>query len=117
MRWEVCTRRWVNVLLELPSLGYGLHGHDVEVEACVSGERRGLLVFDLEELKRILGEVLEPLSYRRLAKATGSRDASLEDLALHVCRALGERLQGRGVDVSRVRVTVPSGSIALECGG
>jgi len=91
--WRVCSRSWVNVLLEIPSMGYGLHGHDVEVEVCLMGERRGVLVFDIEEVKSSLQQLLSRLEKRKLNKVLKVKDASLEDLALYVCREISSRFK------------------------
>ena len=111
--WKVCSASWVNVLLEMPSLGYGLHGHDVLVEACLKAERKGLLVFDIEVLKKELEEILEKINRRKLSKILGSNDSSLEDLALYVCNELILRLSRVG-EIS-VRVSVPNGSVEVTC--
>jgi len=111
--WKACSTSWVNVLLEMPSLGYGLHGHDVLIEACLKAERRGPLVFDIEILKKELNEILEKINKKRLNKVIGSSDSSLEDLALYVCNKLILRLSN--INEISVRASVPNGSVEVTC--
>jgi 6-pyruvoyl-tetrahydropterin synthase len=112
-RWRVCSSSWVNILLEIPSLGYNLHGHDVKVEVCLEGERKGVLVFDIEEIKRVLDNILARLEKRRLSKVLGTKDASLEDLSLYVCRELS--LKFKDFKKLKVKSQVPHGSVEVEC--
>jgi hypothetical protein len=113
VEWRVCSEAWVNVLLEMPSLGIGLHGHDVRVRFCGTWRREGLLVYDIDALSAALREALGGLERRRLSKKLG-REAALEDLALHVCREVSARLNPKPVEAS-VEVGVPNGSVAVRC--
>lgn len=112
--WEVCSSSWVNVTLHLESRGYPPHGHDVLVTACLSGARSGVVLYDLEELKAKLKSILDEVNYSDLAKLTGSREASLEDLVLYVCEKLRERIDD-SLKVSYVEAAVPSGLVRIRC--
>ena len=114
-KWRVCSRAWVNVLLEIPSKGYGLHGHDVLVEACVEGERSGVFLVDIEELRSRLEELLSPVNGRRLSEALGKSEAALEDLVLYVCNSILESIEE--ANAAYAEASVPSGSVAVECRG
>ena len=105
----------MNVLLEMPSLGIGLHGHDVRVRFCGRWPRRGLLVYDLDSLSRALREALAKIDRRRLSKLTGG-EAALEDLARHVCEAVTRSLDPRPLE-ARVEAGVPGGWVELHCRG
>lgn len=111
--WWVCAEAWVNVTLEMPSLGIGRHGHDVRVRFCGRWERRGLLAYDIERLRAALEETLRPLHKSRLSRALGG-EAALEDLALHTCRALAARLDPPPLE-ARVEARVPEGWVELRC--
>ncbi len=111
--WEVCSEAWVNILLEMPSLGIGLHGHDVRIRYCGRWPRRGLLVYDIDSLNEALRGVLAGLDRQRLSKVRGGEGA-LEDLALYVCREVSSRLEpppARAV----VEASVPNGSVRVGC--
>lgn len=111
--WRICSSSWVNILLEMPSLGYSLHGHDVFIEVCLKDERKGILVFDIEVLKNNLREILNKIEKKKLSKVIGSKDSSLEDLALYVCNELILRL--KEIKEVLVRASVPNGSVGVTC--
>ncbi len=113
--WWVCTEGWVNVLLEMPSLGIGLHGHDVLVRLCGRWSRDGLLVYDIDSLKATLDEILGGLDRSRLSKKLGG-EAALEDLARHVCREALRHLEKPPLEL-RVEARVPNGWVELYCRG
>jgi len=118
VKWRVCSSSSLNILLELPSLGYPLHGHDVVVEACISADRRGIVVYDMEALRSMLMEMLDVLDGQRLSHALGLREASLEDLVLDICRRLVARLRPEGLGGTvEVKASVPGGSVSVECTG
>jgi len=112
--WWVCAEGWVNVMLEMPSLGIGLHGHDVVVEYCGSWRREGLLVYDMDKIRSTLRSILEGLDRRRLAKALGGGEAALEDLARHVCIEVTGKLEPRPLKAV-VKAWIPGGSIRYAC--
>jgi len=112
--WWVCAEGWVNVMLEMPSLNIGLHGHDVVVEYCGSWERRGLLVYDMDKLREALRGVLDMLDRRRLAKTLKLGEAALEDLARHVCLEVTSRLEPRPLKAV-VEARIPGGSVKYRC--
>lgn len=105
---------WVNVILRLGSKGYPIHGHDVLINACVRGSRRGIFLYDIEELKNKLESILGKLNYSDLAVVLDVREASLEDLVLYVCNQL-KKIINNDVEVSLVEAKIPSGSIRLYC--
>jgi 6-pyruvoyl-tetrahydropterin synthase len=94
--------------------GYPLHGHDVLVNACIKGQRKGLFLYDIEELKGKLGSILSELNYADLARKLGVEEASLEDLVSYICEKL-QKTVGEGLKVSLVEARVPSGSVRLQC--
>lgn len=103
MPWEYCSSTWVSVALKASRMGYSLHGHDIEVEACVSSEE----VIDVEQLARLLEETLSSVDYRPLWDSTGKSDPLIEDLLLLVHRSL----EDRGLRVVSVTARLPRGRV------
>ena len=103
MRWEYCARSWASIALRLPRMGYSLHGHDVEVEACIESSR----VVDVEEVARSLGEAVSSVDYKPIWEALGRDEALIEDLLLHVL----DKLQARGYKVTIIKATLPRGRV------
>lgn len=112
--WEVCATSWVNVVLRLGSLGYPLHGHDVQVTVCVKGDRKALLLYDIEALKGRLEATVRELNYADLAAALGKEEAAIEDLVEYICAKLRGSLEA-GLDLSLVEARIPSGVVRLHC--
>ncbi len=83
--------------------GYDLHGHDLAVEVCIDGEvLRDGMVMDIEELRKIVSEVLTPLDRRYLNEVLGIENATIEILATYVHDQL--RLRGLNPSIVRIRI-------------
>ena len=110
MEWSLCASLRVSVAMRLEFMGYGLHGHDVEVTACYcysEGEARE----DLEAIGEALDEALKPLRRAALWEVTG-REGTLEDLLLYVARSLSARgLRGR---LCYLQARVPDREVRLS---
>ncbi len=105
MVWRVCAEATISVAMRVESMGYGLHGHDVTVRACVCySSKDGHL--DVEELARALNELLAAVDHRPLWEAVGGQGA-LEDLIVYVAT----RLEPRPCYVS---ASIPGRVIELE---
>ncbi len=86
MAWRLCAQASISVAMKIPSMGYGLHGHDITVTACACyRDKEGHV--DLETLARTLEELLRPLDHRPLWEALGS-EGTLEDLVEWVMKGL-----------------------------
>jgi len=80
--WRVCAEETVSVAMRLESMGYGLHGHDVTVRACLCyADKEGHT--DVEALASSLRDLLRPVDHRPLWEAVGG-EGSLEDLVAYV---------------------------------
>lgn len=93
MEWRLCASAEVSVAMKLESMGYGLHGHDVTVTACLCYPGEGPRE-DLEAIGAALSRVLSAVNRRPLWEVTGG-EGSLEDLLLFVREGLS-RLGLRG---------------------
>ncbi len=76
-------------------------------------ERKGILVFDIEEVKRSLESILSSIEKRRLSKVLDLKDVSLEDLVIYVCKKL--TLTFKDVKEITVKASVPNGSVEVTC--
>ena len=103
-----CIEGTISVAMKVEMWGYGIHGHDVRVEACIESRDRT----DLEELRRLLGKVLARYDHRPLWETTGG--SLIEDLLLRVCNDLRALLPG-GAQLRTVEGRIPSGRIIMEC--
>ncbi|MCL6621827.1 MAG: 6-carboxytetrahydropterin synthase QueD [Syntrophobacterales bacterium] len=85
-----------------------LHGHNWKVEVQVRGTRldEAGLVLDFGVLKALTREVLEELDHTYLNEHPAFRhqNPSSENLARYLAEQLQNRLDGKGVQVSRVNV-------------
>jgi 6-pyruvoyltetrahydropterin/6-carboxytetrahydropterin synthase len=93
-----------------------VHGHNWHVRAVIEGEALdgdGLLV-DFHMVERTLTEIIAPFHNADLNATPPFDDVnpSAEHVALHIGRALGERLP-KGVHVGSVRVTEAPGCAAV----
>ncbi|MGC9071463.1 MAG: hypothetical protein ACP5HK_02020 [Acidilobus sp.] len=89
MAWRVCAEKTVSVAMRVPSMGYGLHGHDVTVRACLCYRAKEGHV-DVEALARSLLDLLTPVDHRALWEVVGGEGA-LEDLVSYVLAGLSPR--------------------------
>jgi len=85
-----------------------IHGHNWRVRVTVDADdldARGLVV-DLDDLQRLLHEVLDGLDHVHLndQPAFDSASVSAEHLARHVCDRLGAQLNDGRCRVTQVRV-------------
>lgn len=71
-----------------PTCG-GMHGHTYRIEVCVEGEKKGGMVMDFYDLKRIVRDVLAGYDHRALNELM--EYPSCENL----CEAIYARLQER----------------------
>ena len=102
--YTLCVAERISVALKVR--GYDVHGHDVEVRACVRGERldgAGMLI-DAEELRRALREVLKPLDHKYANQVLGLDSVTAELLASWVYSRLRERLSARSAELVSVSV-------------
>lgn len=110
MEWSLCASSTVSVAMRLESMGYDLHGHDVEVTACYcygEGEARD----DLEAIGAALDSALSRANRRPLWEVTG-REGTLEDLLEYVARSLSASgLRGR---LCYLRARVPGREVELR---
>ena len=83
-----------------------LHGHNWKVEVCVCGEKLGDdgLVMDFRLIKTHAKEVLDELDHTFLndLEPFARVNPSSENIARHIFRALGEKLNGKRARVSSV---------------
>lgn len=89
----------------------GIHGHSFQVEIAIEGEPDPATGFvaDLGEVERACTEVRGELDHRMLNEIPGLERPSLENLCLHVWRALGARFPRLS------RVTVRRDSCGQSC--
>ena len=85
-----------------------MHGHNYRVEITVSGPQaldNGMLL-DFGELKAVCDEVLDELDHRCLndLPAFADRNATSENLAAYIYRAIAAKLSFAGVTMARVRL-------------
>lgn len=83
-----------------------LHGHNWRLEVCVKGERlteAGILM-DFGEIKRHVAEIVQGLDHTFLneLECFPGGNPSSESIAMFVAEALGKKLSGAPVFVSRV---------------
>lgn len=84
-----------------------LHGHNWKIEVCVAGKKlnpAGVLI-DFGELKAHLKPIIEALDHKFLNELEYFNEAtppSSENVARHIAGALQERINGSGVNVTRV---------------
>ncbi len=96
---RVCASHTISVAMKLQD--YGFHGHDLTVEVCIRPQRlRGVVAYDVVELRRLLQQLLAPLDHTLLNESLGVEDASGETLALWVA----EKLEEHGLQPVLVRV-------------
>ena len=109
--WVYCARGVISAALRIQSMGYHLHGHDINVEACICSERPKAI--DLSTLKKYLEGILSKFDHKPLWEALGLEEAVMEDLVEAVGRELGDllRLKGIGAHVCIVRASVPGESV------
>ena len=107
--WRYCVSATISVAMRIESMGYGLHGHDITVTACIDSPRR----YDLEELRRLLEEALRPADHRALWEFLGRDEAMTEDLLVWLEERLNTQLQERGLALSGLRAALPSGEILI----
>ncbi|MEB3780089.1 MAG: hypothetical protein GSR85_07660 [Desulfurococcales archaeon] len=102
-KWVYCAEDVVSVAMKIERMGYGLHGHDVNVKLCVCASKKGIL--DLETLKAILRDVTGSITHRPLWEVTGKDDSLIEDLLIYVRDRVSERLNrdNEGLDVCLVK--------------
>ncbi|MEN2999416.1 MAG: hypothetical protein ABDH61_02440 [Acidilobaceae archaeon] len=88
MRLSLCASEQVSIALK--PFSYGLHGHDVEVEACwcFGVEER----VDVEELSQRLRSALAKFERRPLWEVLGREGATIEDMLLSLTEELGKEL-------------------------
>jgi len=102
-----CASGFASIALRAERFGYGLHGHDAEVVACVNLPR----VINLDDVRDALDAVLEQVDHKPLWEVIPG-DPVLEDLACHVASRIANILR---VDITRVSVEVriPRGKIIV----
>ena len=115
VEWRQCASSVVSVAMSLPSMGYGLHGHDVEVTACLCYGSKPAR--DLEELGRLLEEALKPVDHRLLDEVIGRREARLEDLLEFVEAVLRGKLKGSGDgELCLLEARIPGRAVSIRIG-
>lgn len=100
--WEYCVSRWISIALRASSLGYNVHGHDVEVELCITSSK----VVDVEEVARLLDKAVEDLDYKPLHDILPG-DPLIEDLL----KLVYERVSTGGLTVKSVSARLPRGRV------
>ncbi len=89
MVWRVCAEATVSVAMKVESMGYGLHGHDVTVRACLCyPSREGHI--DVESLSRSLRGLLSAVDHRPLWETVGG-EGTLEDIVAYVMQFMSPR--------------------------
>ena len=85
-----------------------LHGHNYRVEISVAGPRplQSGMLLDFGELKAICDRVLDALDHRCLNDLPefAEANATAENLASHIYRAVAAELSFEGVRMTRVRL-------------
>lgn len=89
MVWRVCAEATASVAMRVESMGYGLHGHDVTVRACICYDSREGHA-DVEGLAKTLRDVLAAVDHRALWEVVGG-EGTLEDLIEYVVSRLSPR--------------------------
>ncbi|MGC8566918.1 MAG: hypothetical protein ACP5I6_05355 [Caldisphaera sp.] len=82
MKFKLCASKQLSVAMKIEDMGYGLHGHDIDVEVCVCLDYdKGLL--DIEYLDNYLESLLKPLNRKPLWETVGN-EGKIEDLLIYI---------------------------------
>lgn len=95
-----------------------MHGHNYRVRVWVEADELDELgmVMDFADLRRIVGEVLDPFDHRvinEIPPFDGGLTTSAERLAEHVHHEVGSRLPGPRVRLGKVEVWESEGACAV----
>ncbi|MCE4612858.1 MAG: 6-carboxytetrahydropterin synthase [Desulfurococcales archaeon] len=114
--WIYCARGIISTALKIESMGYHIHGHDINLEACVCSTKPRAL--DLVSLRKSLEEVLSKYDHKPLWETLGLEDAVMEDLVEAVRNELEEalKLKGMGAHVCIIKASVPGESVEYRSG-
>jgi len=90
------------VALRIEAMGYGLHGHDINVEACICSDD----IINVEDLGGRLDEALHKYDYKPLWDPLGD-DSLIEDLV----KSVADVIRGWGYRVYSISAKLPRGRI------
>ncbi len=113
MIYKYCVSSTVSIALEIPEWGYGIHGHDVDVEVCYVSKGR----VNIEYLKEVLDIVVRRYDHKPLRDSLGTSGYPLiEDMLEDLCKRLKLETWKQGLKLASVAAHLKERSITLQCG-
>jgi len=112
MAYKYCVSTTVSIALEIPEWGYGVHGHDIDIEACYVSEGR----VNIDSLKDMLDTAARRYDHKPLRDSLRyTRYPLIEDMLEDLCERLKLETGGQGLRLASVTARLRERSITLQC--